>query len=295
MGEAWLGIVAGFGAALGWAALDVLRKRLAHRMSATALLWALVVGQIPLFAAAVIARPGERDWTGYAAPGAATLIIALGSNLAFIRALEIGSLSRTVPILSVTPAVSVLTAATLLGEWPRPAQICGILVVVAGSVLLALRNRSADAQPALFRFESGSLLVLGVAFAWALGSAVDKAALRFVSVPMHGFVQTIGLSVALTFGLVVRPVGDRGENPWPALRASIMLLLLAGAVMAIASALQNFAVTQTFVSVIETVKRAVGATAALVLGRFLFSETVGPREWFASGLLVTGTALLLLG
>lgn len=279
------GLAFAVGAAGGWAALDVLRKHLARQVETVVLLWGLLIAQIPIFTTWVLFAPGATDWTTYAAPGFTTLLLNLYANWAFIKALEVGDLSRTIPMLSFTPALSTVSSAALVGEWPAPGQMAGIGLVVIGSGALAV-GRSAGK----FQWAPGTLLMLSVAFTWSASAAVDKVALQHTTVATHGLVQSCGLVAAVTALLVfrrrlralstLRPVGGR--------------LLLAAAVMATASAFQYMAIQRTLVGSVETIKRAVGAGVALAVGSRLFGESLGLREVGAAALLVGGTALVLL-
>ncbi|MFT5356368.1 MAG: multidrug transporter EmrE-like cation transporter [Polyangiales bacterium] len=50
-----------------------------------------------------------------------------------------------------------------------------------------------------------------------------------------------------------------------------------------------------FVGTVETIKRAVGLVSAVVLGRFLFAESITPRLVLGIAGLTVGTVLLVLG
>ena len=47
------------------------------------------------------------------------------------------------------------------------------------------------------------------------------------------------------------------------------------------------------VSTVETVKRAIGMTAAQVVGRIAFGEPLTARKWVAVGLMSIGCLLIL--
>ena len=284
MASAWTGVLLAIASAIGWACLDVVRKQLALRAAAVALLWAMAVSQMPLFATWAFFDPRPFDAAAYAAPGAATLVLNLAANLAFIKALEIGALSRTIPMLSLTPVITIVTGAVLLGEWPEPAQGLGMVLVVVGSLLLAVAKGQGG-----FRVEPGTVLMLAVAVMWSFSAAVDKLALRSISVPGHGLVQSVGMFATWSVVLAVR----NGRREVQALRPLGPQIIAAAAIMGTSASLQYFAIERTLVSLVETIKRAVGATAALVLGRALFSESIGLREILAAALVVFGTALVL--
>ena len=287
MADPSLGIVFAIIAAFCWSAHDILRKQLTLRVSSVTLLWGLVALQAPLFLLGTGLDRAEFDESRYALPGLAVVILNLGANLAFIRALEIGALSRTIPILSLTPAMTIASAAALVGEMPQPQQALGIALAVAGSLLLAVNRQGGG-----LRAEPGTLLMFGVAVTWSITAAIDKVALAAASAPTHGFIQSIGLWLALSVAFAIRPSQERRAS-LETLYAARGRLLLAAAVSALASTLQFWAIERTLVSVVETIKRAIGNGLALAVGAAYFREAVGPRQMIATVLLVAGTALIL--
>ena len=274
-----LAVIAG----IAWSVMDVLRKRLARNHAPVPLLFGLVGSQLPIFGAWAMFDPAPVDWAAYAPVGLATWAVNLGANLAFLRALQIGALSRTVPILAITPVLTTAAGALLLGEWPNPTELIGIAMVVLGSGLLAFNS-----GPGRMRVEPGSFLMLGVAVGWALTTAFDKMALQHSSVPSHALIQSTALLAALAVHAVAR--GPRAH----AAPFSAPALWLSAAVMAGASSAQYFAIERTMVSLVETIKRAVGTAVALIVGRTMFGERIDLRTVVAALLLIFGTGLVLL-
>ena len=279
----WTGIIFAVGAAVAWAGMDVIRKDLAARVPSMVLLFGLVAGQTPMFALWAVVHSEPVDLRAYWAPGLATLTINLVANLAFIRALEIGSLSRTIPMLSLTPAITIATGATLLGEWPTALEATGIGCVVAGTVLVAFARSGAD-----IRLEPGSGLMLSVAGLWSLSAALDKIALQAMTVPGHGLIQSCGMLLGLSILLAAQRRGPGAERFRPVLGR----MAIAAGVMAVASSLQYTAIERTLVSVVETLKRAVGAGVALAVGRWAFGEPVGAQSIAGAVCVVVGTTLI---
>jgi multidrug transporter EmrE-like cation transporter len=56
---------------------------------------------------------------------------------------------------------------------------------------------------------------------------------------------------------------------------------------------QLLAMRTVLVALVEAFKRAVGSLVAVVLGRAVFRERVGPREWIAVTVMVGGVFLIL--
>jgi hypothetical protein len=68
--------------------------------------------------------------------------LRLMSLLLYQTAIELSPLSVTVPYLSFTPAMLLVTAFLLIGEQPSLPGLAGVLVVTAGGYLLAFSSAS---------------------------------------------------------------------------------------------------------------------------------------------------------
>ncbi len=89
---------------LAFAGLDLIRKLLAGRVDALALVFFMSLGAVP-FVAILIAFHGIGSVSmGYLLPGFGALALNLLGNFAFIHSVRLSPLSRTVPLLSLTPA-----------------------------------------------------------------------------------------------------------------------------------------------------------------------------------------------
>ncbi|MCE9604114.1 MAG: EamA family transporter [Planctomycetia bacterium] len=71
-------------------------------------------------------------------------LLAVACNTLLVQALKLGDLSLLGPINAYKSVVSLLPSLLLLGEFPSAAALCGIALIVVGSVLLVGRNDSAD-------------------------------------------------------------------------------------------------------------------------------------------------------
>src|SRR5262245_39658689 len=138
--------------ALAFAGLDLVRKLLAGRIESLALVLFMSLGAVPFLAVLLISNGIDAPSPGYILPGLGALSMNFLGNLAFLKSLKLSPLSRTVPLLSLTPVFTALTAVPLLGELPAPTQALGIVLVVAGAVAL---NAEGSAR-GIFR-EKGAL------------------------------------------------------------------------------------------------------------------------------------------
>jgi drug/metabolite transporter (DMT)-like permease len=271
--------------ALAFAGLDFVRKLLAGRIDALTLVLFMSLGAVP-FLGGILAFHGlEAPSPGYLLPAFGALTLNFLGSLAFVHSLKLSPLSRTIPLLSLTPVFTALTAIPLLGELPQATQALGILLVVAGAIAL---NFDGSAR-ALLR-EKGALLMASVALMWAVAAPLDKLAIGHASVYFH--------ATAMSFGV---GIGALGTLAWQGridalrtARGEAKLLLLATIFITVALTFQLLAIRGILVSLVEAFKRAVGSLMAVLLGRTVFRERVGPREWIAV-LTMAGGVFLILG
>lgn len=287
-----LGIGLTIGSALCWAGLDASRKILVRSLSPVALLVALTLGQLPLFAIWAVSSGDTIEGAGYVLPALASLVLNVVANLAFFRAVTVSPLSLTVPLLAFVPVFTTIAANPLLGELPGVQQIAGIGVVVVGALTLnagaAEGGSPLSFVRALFR-ERGSLPMLVTALCWSLTIVVDKLATEHAGYGIHGAVLNAGLGV---FGLLLlasrRQLRDLGG-----LRKAWKPWLFAIALGAVGLGTQLIAVQHLFTALVETGKRAIGVTMSVVVGRVAFGEPITRYKVAAVILMSIGAGLIV--
>lgn len=278
---------------LGWSALDFLRKVLVAKIPPLALLFYLTAGMLPFFAVWVAVDGRTSFAPGYAWPALGSILLNLGANLAFIQAVRLSPLSLTIPFLSFTPVFAALLAIPLLGELPTPVQGLGILTVVVGAFTLHLGPGGASLRGVLGAFwrERGCPLAMLVSLLWAATVALDKLAIERSNEPLHGLVLIAGIGLASFLLLVAR-----GEvRDLATARAAPATLAGALVVGSVSLALQLVAIKLVWVSIVETVKRGVGNTMAVIMGRLVFNEPVTAQKVVGVVLMAVGVAVVLFG
>jgi drug/metabolite transporter (DMT)-like permease len=280
------------GVALAFSGLDVTRKLLAERVSPLPLMVWLSLGSLPIF---LVWAAKEGEWgatSAYIVPGIASILLNIGANLAFLQAVRVSPLSLTIPYLSLTPVFATLLSIPLLGERPSALQLVGIVLVVAGAFWLQAPSGDRASLRAVWRAlaeERGSLLMILTALFWSLASPLDKLAIGASNPLFHGVVLLSGIGVS---GLVIMGVrSSLGEMRIQ--RPAYRLVVLSIVLTAVGLILNLFALQIVWVGFIETLKRALGATLALVWGRFLFNESITANKVVAVALMGVGVGLLL--
>jgi len=287
----WWALLLTFGSSLSWATFDAMRKVLAKSLSVDVLLVVLFLGQMPVLLVWWLMSGSTDIGAGYWLPALVSLVLHLVANLLFIRAVKISPLSSTIPFLSLSPVFVVLASVPLLAEWPNVPQGVGIAIIVLGAFLV-------NAGPGKLRLgalwkaytsELGSVLMTIVACCWAVASSLDKMACRYADTSLHAFLQIGSMALVLTVVLAARGrLKALGEA-----RSQLKMLVPAVVVGAAAMSLQLVAFQVMVVSLFEAIKRAVGMSAALAIGRVYFEEPIYRAKIIAAVMMTVGVALIL--
>lgn len=284
-----IGLILGIASALCWAGLDVARKALAREASPTALAVFLLFGQLPLLGAwAAVDRTWVTD-TRYWPPALASMALNALANVLFMRSVRLSPLSRTVPLLSLTPVFGALAAMPLLREVPGLSQWAGILLVVLGALIL--NSGSSGSWWRSLTHERGALPMIAVALLWALSTALDKRALPHAAPASHAFLLCFGSAVILMSWIL--GAGQQAELGRVLGAPKALLGVMVGLAVA-ALALQMMALQWLWVAMLETLKRALGVLGSVALGRVFFLEPIDRRKQAAALFMVAGTVLLAL-
>ena len=187
-----------------------------------------------------------------------------------------------IPLRSLSPVMSAGVGWVLLGELPALTQWAGMGLVVLGAALLGATGE-------------GRANVLGVvmgatvALCFAATIVLDKGALQYVRAPQHGL--WTGLTIA---GGLLGWLAARGRlRSLGAIGKQVGWIVAAAGTLAAALGLQLLAVQLWLVSVVEGSKRAIGMSAAIVLGSVLFGESISAGKLVAIGLMIAGVVLLV--
>jgi uncharacterized membrane protein len=112
-----------------------------------------------------------------------TAASAAAAGVILLLALKKGDLSLIAPIQTLTPLLILIIAIFFLNEAPKPIGLLGIMLVVAGGVLLD-KSPKESIRSIMVRIVTYRPALLGVAAAalYALASVFDKGGLKLVSV-----------------------------------------------------------------------------------------------------------------
>lgn len=286
------GLLLMLGAALGLSAFDVIRKLLTRTVPALPLTALLVAGPLPLLLAWALWDGVTFPDAGYLLPGLAALGTNLLGGVLYLRAVHASPLSATIPLLALTPVFSTLVGQVLLGEGLLPWQWLGVTVVALGALVLNGRTADLWAPQRLFTSltrEVGSLFMLAAAGLWGAGSALDKVSMLHASPAVHAALQALGALAVLL--IILR--GQHQLHDLLRVAPAWRTYALGIAISTVASLMQLSAFQVLNVGLAEGMKRALGMSFSVVMGRLVFAEAVTLPKALAVMMMAAGLALLL--
>lgn len=202
----------------------------------------------------------------------------------YMRAIKVSDLSITVPLVAFTPLFLLVTSPLMLGEFPAPLGVVGILLIVLGSYLLNIRSVSKGLLgpfKALLK-EKGAKLMLIVAFLFSITSNIDKIGVQNSSPIFWAF------SINLFVMLVLIPlIFFKSEHDLSSIKTDFKVLFPIGFFSALTIIFQMIAISLTLVAYVISIKRA-SVIFGVLWGYFIFNEkNVGER--------LTGTSVMVIG
>ena len=287
-----IGLAFTLAAALSWALFDALRKRLARDVSPVHLGLLLPLAQAPLLALWAASREPLGLPLAALSPLLGSALLNALALVLFLDALRLSPMSLTIPLLSFTPVLSTTLAWVFRGQAPGAAQYAGASLVVLGAVVLGMGGGAWRGLASSVR-EPGVRRMALVAVLWSCTSVLDQLAVSRGAGSWYAPAVTAGVALLLLLRAVLR---GQVQAFVAAARPLVAQPLLAGTAVAIgaaALAVQIEAFRWAPIGFIEVVKRGIGMTSAVVLGRFVFGELLDGRKWAAVGLLTLGVALVV--
>lgn len=211
------------------------------------------------------------------------------TSILFIKAVKDSPLSLTLPITAFTPVFLLITSPIMIGEFPKPLGIIGILSVVIGSYILNLSKRAhGHFEPILAIFkEEGSRLMLIVAIIWSITSNIDKIVVRNSNPLLTSFASTCVVLIFLTLLLWVKKISIRHI-----LRHSKILAPI-GFTAGLSLAFQMTAISMTLVANVISVKRTSTLFGSL-WGKIFFKEENIKERFAGAFIMVIGVILIAL-
>ena len=254
-----------------WAAFDLTRKLSLQKISSVSLLLIFTLGQTLIFGSWVFYEDPFLNVKSYIIPGLALIIISLFSALLFLKAIKQSDLSLTIPLLSLSPLFSSLFSLIFLNEKLSYFQYIGVFLIIFGTLILYSKRITLGEILKSFKVlinNKSARLMFVVSLIWSLTPVLDKLCLKNSSINIHGFIQSFGLVILLTFLL------KRERHEIIGLKKNWKLILITTFTGIIATVLQFYAILFNYVPIMEAIKRSVGQLSSVVFGKIFFKEKI---------------------
>ncbi|MDJ0556942.1 MAG: EamA family transporter [Microcoleaceae cyanobacterium MO_207.B10] len=240
----------------------------------------------PLLFFIEIPQVGKKFWLALLLSGCLNAI----AFTIYLRAIKISDLSIIAPITTFTPLFLLITSPLIVGEFPNPIGVIGVLFIVIGSYLLNIKEKHrgylAPFQ-AIFT-DKGSRLALLVAFIWSLTSNFDKVGVQNSS-PFFW-----GISIFFTISVLLLPmVLQKSRRSLYKLKVGGWKLVVYGIINSVAMGCQMVAINLTLVAYVIAVKRT-SALFSVVLGKVVLQEEGIKERFLGSGIMVLGVFIITL-
>jgi len=273
-----------------WAAFDLTRKLSLQKISSVSLLLIFTLGQTLIFGSWVFYEDPFLNVKSYIIPGLALIIISLFSALLFLKAIKQSDLSLTIPLLSLSPLFSSLFSLIFLKEKLSYFQYIGVFLIIFGTLILYSKRITLGEILKSFKVlinNKSARLMFVVSLIWSLTPVLDKLCLKNSSINIHGFIQSFGLVILLTFLLKSerREITDLKKN-WK-------LILITTLTGIIATVLQFYAILFNYVPIMEAIKRSIGQLSSVIVGKLFFKEKITKPKILGVLILSSGVYYIL--
>ena len=255
-----------------WAGFDITRKLTLKKISSTTLLFLFSIGQFLIFLIWIYFESFSINVKPYLLPGIILILIGVSSALLFLKAINQSELSLTIPLLSLSPMFSSVFSFLFLNELLLKTQYLGIFAIVLGTLILYSKKITAkdflNSWKVIIKNKSARIMI-GVSLMWSITPVLDKICLKYSSINIHGFIQSVGIIIFLLFLLIKNTRNEiiKIKNHWKI----ILFTVLIGV---IATILQFFAILNNFVPIMESIKRSIGQLSSILFGNFFFKEKI---------------------
>ncbi|MBN2458903.1 EamA family transporter [Candidatus Woesearchaeota archaeon] len=274
-------------------AKDVFSKKSLKEMDEYVVSWSLMffslVFLLPMFIFINIPMLTSQFWIALLIGGSLNVM----AIILFMKAIKASDLSLTIPMITFTPLFLLLTSPIMIGEFPTPLGLSGVLLIVVGSYVMKIKYMKKGLKGFFAPFgalikEKGPRLMLLVAFIWSITSNFDKMGV-INSSPMF-WVAATGLFMAI----IMLPIMlFKSKNIMQKMKSGYKALIPMGIFGVAASIFQMTAVSMTLVAYVISIKRT-STIMSVLFGHFLFKEKGLKERLIGVILMVLGVVLIML-
>ncbi|ESA37805.1 membrane protein [Leptolyngbya sp. Heron Island J] len=227
------------------------------------------------------------------------LLIGGGLNILaftlYTRAIKIADLSLTVPLVTLTPLFLLVTSPLIVQEWPTELDAIGVILLIIGSYVLNLKPRDGFTLAPLraMAVNSGSRMMIGVAFLWSITSNFDKVGTLNSSSLFWGMSLFGTIAVGMVPFVAQRAWQQGAGCVLGELRSQARFISLAGLFNSVGVTLQFIALTMAPVAQVIAVKR-MSALISVGFGYLVFGEKGLKERLLGAAIMVSGVAIMAM-
>ncbi|MCD4779633.1 MAG: DMT family transporter [Candidatus Omnitrophica bacterium] len=263
---------------------DVIMKAMSKKVDIYLLIWSWVIFPLPFFII-FLCKTGWPDiYPGFFVALAGSTVILFFASIFYIKAISSSPLSVTMPMLTFTPLFLLFTSWLMLNERPRGIGLVGVLLIVVGSYVLNIKDRSEGYLAPWKNLikQKGPKYMLIVAVLYSVGANLDK--IGVVNSSPAAWIVSIHSSLSIIFTIVLmkkgRNVLDEMVRYWP-------YLVGIGLCTALALICQMSAIKLTIVPYLIAIKRTSVIFTSL-LGFLFFKERHMKERLIGMSIMIIG-------
>ncbi len=218
------------------------------------------------------------------------------AQIFYMMALKRGKISKTVPLLTLSPMLTIPFAYLFVKELPAIIGISGVALIVLGTYILNLENiRKNPFGPFKAVYANiGARFMLFVALIYGIGSAIDKAVINTTNPITYLLIGVYSTLIVQTTILSIKDKKRFFKNTKKIFKENLKGAIILSIIAIIVLAFQFYAVSMTYAAYVIAIKRT-AAVFTVMAGFFIFKE----RKHFLTTLIgaivmVVGTFLLVI-
>lgn len=270
--------------ALFWALSDALAKKSMQleKNHILKILWFRFAVGVP-FVLPILVFTGIPHWSHkFLQVHLAWIPLETTAVIIYLLAIKVSPLALTLPYLSFTPVFLIFTGKLIVGEQVSELGVYGILLVVAGALVLQ-SSKDTNLLNTIKNIvkEKGSILMLIVAFIYSFTSIFGKIMVTETN-PLYFSVHYL-----IVMALVTSPFGI---SRWKSGRTG-KYLLLSGLSSAISAIFHMLAIYQAMVAYMIALKRTAGVFG-VIFGYLFFREKDPVRHTIGALIMIIGALII---
>ena len=218
------------------------------------------------------------------------------AQILYMHALKKGKLSKTVPLLTLSPIFTIPFAFWIIKELPSLIGIIGIFLIVIGGYILNIENISKNIFAPFKQIYAnpGSRFMLMVAVIYGFGIVLDKLSVMNSNPITYVLFQIYSITLVQGTILCIKDKKKFTKNAKQVFKTKLFWVILIGVITTTMLFFQQSAIKLTFAAYVSAIKRT-AAVFSVIAGFFIFKE----RKHFLTTLIgaivmVIGTFLLVI-